>query len=217
MDSTPVHNMTERLLEGVLAGEWSVASALRWLDGDASASPPADLVATDTSAAWQPDPPTPDTFRAAVLNFVRDQADFVLSAAEKKAAGSRSGTPSTHTLVSAPSTASGRLPKSLDPDHLRRLESVARRLEPGAVDDSNFPSLGDVGGAKAGPSDGVGGGSTWAAAGAPSLAARLGGKPPPGPSLGRATSGRRIQPTQMAEVEVSTQFVTAKMAEPAPG
>ncbi len=217
----------EKLLQGVLQGEFPVRSAVQWMNGDNSVSPPPDLLPQKTQTAWQTEGPTPEGFKAFILNYVRDQAEFILSAAEKKAATSRGGTPQ----PSGPNTFGSGVPitrsKRTEAEHLRQLESVARRLDPGAVDETNFPSLG-------GPSSST---TNATSNGNPQKSATAVGIPPKqmkrivatavasgvtsgGGNIYNASSGntprRRIQPTQVAEVEVSKQFVTAQLAEPAP-
>ena len=207
----------DRLLKAVLAGEWPISAAVQWLKGDTGASPPPELISWASDSAWQAQRPTPESFRADVLNFIRDQAEYVLKATEKKASTSRGGTPHTNATNSAAGTAS-RSPKlTADNEHRRHLETVARRLEPGAIDDANFPSLGAVK-----PRSDVQkkqeGRRTLPIASTPSHASRFAASTSGGGSgSGNGTPKRRIQPTQVAEVEVSTQFVTAQMSsEPAP-
>lgn len=132
----------DKLLQGVLQGEFPVGSALQWMNGDDSVSPPTHLLPQKSQSAWQQEALTPESFKAFILNYVRDQAEFILSAAEKKGRTSRGGTPQ----PSGPNTFGSGAPvtrsKRTDAEHLRQLESVARRLDPGAVDEANFPSLG---------------------------------------------------------------------------
>jgi hypothetical protein len=218
--------MMDKLLQGVLQGEFPVGSAVQWMNGDNSVSPPPHLLPAKTQTAWQTEGPTPEGFKAFILDFVRDQAEFILSAAEKKGSASRGGTPQ----PSGPNTFGSGLPitrsKRTEAEHLRQLESVARRLDPGAVDDANFPSLGG-----GNSSNGTQNHPVTAAMGiAPKQMKRIVATPIPSNGGGGGGNGnlnvvvsssnsgntprRRIQPTQVAEVEVSKQFVTAQLSEP---
>jgi len=223
----------DRLLQGVLQGEFPVGSAVQWINGDNTVSPPAHILLPKRQTAWQTEGPTPEAFKAYILNYVRDQAEFILSAAEKKGPTRRGGTPQPSGSDTVGSGAPVSRSKRTEAEHLRQLESVARRLDPGTVDETNFPSLGagstsTTNSTKAGTKIGTQ---------KPSSAAELGMAPKQMKRIvatpvavgdgshgagGKVTSGsgntprRRIQPTQVAEVEVSKQFVTAQLSEPGP-
>lgn len=192
-------------------------------------SPPAHILLPKPQTAWQTESPTPEGFKAFILNYVRDQAEFILSAAEKKGPTSRGGTPqpsgSTTFVGGAPVSRS----KRTEAEHLRQLESVARRLDPGTVDETNFPSLAagstsTTHSTKSIASNGTQKSFSAAAVGmAPKQLKRVVATPVEvGVSSGGGkingsssnTPRRRIQPTQVAEVEVSKQFVTAQLSEP---
>jgi hypothetical protein len=224
--------MMDKLLQGVLEGEFLVGSAVQWMNGDDTVSPPAHLLPQKVRTAWQTEGPTPESFKAFILNYVRDQAEFILSAAEKKGSTSRGGTPQ----PSGPNTFGSGVPitrtKRTEAQHLRQLESVARRLDPGAVDEANFPSLGGSSSSTANANKASSHSNTrqqqktGAAAIAPKQMKRIVATPVAGGNGGGGnlinnissvnTSRRRIQPTQVAEVEVSKQFVTAQLSEPTP-
>ena len=184
----------KKLLQAVLAGDWSVECAVRWISGGPSALPPADLIDAAAKTAWKVDPPTPDAFRTFVLNYVRDQAQYILNAAQDKVSASRIGTPQTATKKSVGGTDFSLSSSRKSVEHLRSLESVARRLEPGALDDTQmFPSLGAADNTR------KQGGKDVILPGAKSSSA----------SAGPSGNRRRIQPTQVAQIEASKQFVTA--------
>ncbi|KAG7672268.1 hypothetical protein NADE_000057 [Nannochloris sp. 'desiccata'] len=202
------------------------------MNGDDSVSAPANLLPRKPQTAWQTEGPTPEDFKAFILNYVRDQAEFILSAAEKKGPTSRGGIPQPGLSNKLGSGAPVSRSKRTEAKHLRQLESVARRLDPGAVDETNFPSLGAgsssiTNSTIASANNGTQKPSSACAVGiAPKQMKRIiatpvavgkdgaGGKI--NSSSGNTPTKRRIQPTQVAEVEVSKQFVTAHVSEPGP-
>lgn len=195
--------LMERLLQAVLAGEWPVDCAVQWIAGNTSVQPPADLINPAEKTAWKVDPPSPEGFRTFVLNYVRDQAEHILSAAEEKASGSRIGTPQASAKKFGSTSDLSRSSSRTGVEHLRALESVARRLEPGALEDTQmFPSLGSAANTRKDvPTDII-----------PKPAFKSAAAAAAGPTSGK----RRIQPTQVAQVEVSKQFVTAPTSQPTP-
>lgn len=199
----------EKLLQAALASDLPTGQVVRWLEGDDGALHLQQDIYTDlapgSSACLRR-----EAFETFLLNYVRDQAELILSTAEKRTAGSRGGTPQPTDATTAPSSEAApgktKAKSKLGEKDLHRLESVARRLEPGAVDDNNFPALGAPATKRLTP-----------VAIAPAHVKRLVAANATDSTSGTGTSGgntpkRRIVPTTVKEVEVSKDFVTAPLA-----
>lgn len=172
----PVHTILlvamDALLQSVLLGEVDVAVALQWALSLDNTPPPPELhrILTQSNIdaeLTQTFPSTPSAFRSHILNFVREQADQILTVAESQPAPSGPGTPRARDpsflgqrLISASSlsvqdSANTALParatsnnintmagQQQDVEQLNKIQKVSKRLAPGAVDDLNFPALG---------------------------------------------------------------------------
>jgi hypothetical protein len=137
----------EGLLRAVLAGQWPVPDSLRWALSDGAHPPPPGFGALPAQNKIESDTQegedcSPAAFRASLLSFVRDQAEFILAATEADASASRHGTPRSQDrpAAAAAEEAAGRAAAARAVQH-SSLQRVARRLEPGTVDDLNFPAL----------------------------------------------------------------------------
>lgn len=140
----------EALLQGVLDGNVPVKVALDWALAYSSIPYLADLH-LDTKQygldRLRHDLPFRAVdFRTAILNYVREQAELILAAAEQETSTSPPSTPETKAgvqskAVSGTSSASSILAQRQQ-RHQAQLLRASRRLEPGRLDDENFPSLG---------------------------------------------------------------------------
>jgi hypothetical protein len=232
------------LLQAVLSGEWPVPASLAWALSPGSPALPAELQrrllqrSAERDTAEEGGAPTPAAFRLAVLSRVRDQAELILAAAEAAAGPSRPGTPQHHGThpAAGPPHPAGRGAAAAGGLEAR-LHRVARRLEPGAVDDLNFPTLGGCPPAKpstlpppaapqggepqaAGALGGGGGGATpriRPAAAAPLRAPRRAAGGGGEGESGGATPRRRIVPTQVPAVEASEPFLDTALTPQRPG
>lgn len=153
----------EALLRGLLAGSLPLQPALEWALASGDAAPPPGLGLPDglgTTASptrAQPLPLRPVDLRTAILNHVREQAELILAAAEQEAGPSHPPTPDAQGRGAVAAPAAAALPRPVEAPapaaggtaqrrqaerQAGQMQRVSRRLEPGLLDESNFPRLG---------------------------------------------------------------------------
>jgi len=230
----------DRLLQAVLAGELPVSQVAKFVEVQQDEAPLGDLQSKICNIC-QTEVFDISEFSSTVLDFVRDQAEIILSAAEKRTAASRAGTPLPKGNIEIPPLVDGDITEHRKArsrlDESQRLESVARRLQPGIVDDANFPALGATSQTPSTRStietcpshkvpSPIRARMKPAPAVAPAHAKRLSsagsGVPLSGGNAGGEGSGgstprRRIVPTAVFKVEVSDSFVSAPVSASRPG
>lgn len=140
----------QQLLEAVLAGHRELSAAVTWALSDGSKPPPCELTqdASEKHSSAPRTPLRPADFRVHALNYVREQAELVLAAAEQAAAcgtseaGSHPPTPQAKPFAEergqpapGPAQRGTRLPAPFSSG------SNPVHQQPGQLDDANFPSL----------------------------------------------------------------------------
>jgi hypothetical protein len=144
----------EALLQTVLLGDLPWQLALAWALSSGENGPPPELKVTSgfeglSPSQAQPIPFRPVDFRTHILNHVREQAELILAAAEQEGGLSHPPTPEALSRGKSASNAPRQPPAGLGAGQQlannrqhAQLQRASRRLEPGLLDDNNFPSLG---------------------------------------------------------------------------
>lgn len=207
----------DRLLDAVLSGDWPISEAINWLRGGECRPPRLRNETWSSITRHNSKILSASEFENHILNYIRDQAEIILNAAELSAQQQQVPCPpdSIH-KIHDPRTIK-LTPTNVD----ARLRAVAQRLQPKTglfnLPSSEFEQHIDYK-EPCPPPPGFNQRSKLPkVAVASSHAERLISTPgiPSSPgtgSGGRNTPKRRIVPTQVAEVEVSHQFVTAPVA-----
>ncbi|KAL4855714.1 hypothetical protein ACK3TF_003794 [Chlorella vulgaris] len=207
----------QQLLEAVLAGHPELSAALTWALSDGSKPPPCELT-QDVSERSPPAPRTalrPADFRVHALNYVREQAELVLAAAEQAAAcgtseaGSHPPTPQAKPFAEergqpapGPAQRGTRLPAPFSSG------SNPVYQQPGQLDDANFPSL--AASSAGGGRRHSGGGGGW-----PSPPLKPGNAAASGQPV-QAGKRRTIAPAKVASLEINPLFQLPQPAQQQP-
>lgn len=151
-----MHSSSEEYLHAVLGGEVAWEAVTCWAVEDRATSVPAPASGNAAEQAAKRGPPsglTPARFRMLFLNYVKEEAELFFAETEQQQAQAAAG----HQISSAPPPSSPqpqlRMPTQCvdarahkdsgsaapqPPAH----RSAAAQSAPGALDESNFPSLG---------------------------------------------------------------------------
>ncbi|KAI3423926.1 hypothetical protein D9Q98_009760 [Chlorella vulgaris] len=207
----------QQLLEAVLAGHPELSAAVNWALSDGSKPPPCELTqdASEKHSSAPRTPLRPADFRVHALNYVREQAELVLAAAEQAAAcgtseaGSHPPTPQAKPFAEergqpapGPAQRGTRLPAPFSSG------SNPVHQQPGQLDDANFPSL--AASSAGGGRRHSGGGGGW-----PSPLLKPGNAAASGQPV-QAGKRRTIAPAKVASLEINPLFQLPQPAQQQP-